>query len=424
MTTLRLTKSIGRSPLRLGFLLVPLVFICFGLLPAARAVTPAPDGGYPSNNTAEGDDALFSLTTGQDNTATGFDALYFNDAGDKNTATGSNALFSNTTGGSNTANGAVALYSNTTGFDNTANGAAALFSNTTGFINTANGATALTFNTTGARNTATGFQALYSNTKGGQNTATGLSALFSNTTGYYNTANGYEALYSNIIGNSNTAEGYQALKNNTGAINIGLGVNAGLNLTTGSHNIDIGNGGVAGESATIRIGAAAQTRAFVAGIRGVTTAGVAIPVLIDPAGQLGTMSSSKRFKKEIKPMDQTSEAILALKPVTFHYKSDSTGTAQFGLIAEEVAKVNPDLVVRDDDGEIYTVRYEAVNAMLLNEFLKEHRQVQEQKATIAQLKSGMQTLAATVKEQASQIQKVSAQIELNKPVPQTVANTQ
>jgi len=123
-------------------------------------------------------------------------------------------------------------------------------------------------------------------------------------------------------------------------------------------------------------------------------------------------------------MDQTSEAILALKPVTFHYKSDSTGTAQFGLIAEEVAKVNPDLVVRDDDGEIYTVRYEAVNAMLLNEFLKEHRQVQEQKATIAQLKSGMQTLAATVKEQASQIQKVSAQIELNKPVPQTVANTQ
>ena len=416
MTTLRLAKSIGRSPLRLGFLLVPLVFICFGLLPAARAVTPAPDGGYPSNNTAEGDDALFSLTTGQDNTATGFDALYFNDAGDKNTATGSNALFSNTTGGSNTANGAVALYSNTTGFDNTANGAAALFSNTTGFINTANGATALTFNTTGARNTATGFQALYSNTKGGLNTATGLSALYSNTTGYYNTANGYEALYSNIIGNSNTAEGYQALKNNTGAINIGLGVNAGLNLTTGSHNIDIGNGGVAGESGTMRIGGASQTRTFIAAIRGVTTANAnAVPVVIDSAGQLGTMSSSKRFKKEIKPMDQTSEAILGLKPVTFHYKSDSTSTPQFGLIAEEVAKVNPDLVIRDEKGEIYTVRYEAVNAMLLNEFLKEHRKNEEQEATIARQQKQIQALAAG-------LQKVSDQLELNKPAPQMVDN--
>jgi len=237
---------------------------------------------------------------------------------------------------------------------------------------------------------------------------------------------------SNSTGDSNTAEGYHALKNNTGAINIGLGVNAGLNLTTGSHNIDIGNGGVAGESATIRIGAAAQTRAFVAGIRGVTTANAnAVPVVIDSAGQLGTMSSSKRFKKEIKPMDQTSEAILALKPVTFQYKSDSTGTAQFGLIAEEVAKVNPDLVVRDEKGEIYTVRYEAVNAMLLNEFLKEHRQAQEQKATITQLNSRLAkqeatiaVLTASLKEQASQIQKVSAQVEMNRPAPQTVLNNQ
>jgi endosialidase-like protein len=431
------TNSIHPSPLQLGlprvqpiwiirgFLLIPLVLASFALSPTARAVLPAPDGGYPSNNTAEGDDALFSLTTGTDNTATGFDALYSNDAGNRNTATGSNALFSNTTGGSNTANGAVALYSNTTGFDNTANGAAALFSNTTGFINTANGATALTFNTTGARNTATGFQALYSNTKGGQNTATGLSALFSNTTGYYNTANGYEALYSNIIGNSNTAEGYQALKNNTGAINIGLGVNAGLNLTTGSHNIDIGNGGVAGESGTMRIGGASQTRTFIAAIRGVITANAdAVPVMIDSAGQLGTMSSSKRFKKEIKPMDQTSEAILGLKPVTFQYKSDSTGTAQFGLIAEEVAKVNPDLVVRDEKGKIYTVRYDAVNAMLLNEFLKEHRKVQELEATTTQQQQAIKALTASVKAQASQIQRVSAQLEVSKPAPQMADNHQ
>jgi len=160
--------------------------------------------------------------------------------------------------------------------------------------------------------------------------------------------------------------------------------------------------------------------------------------LIDSAGQLGTASSSRRFKKEIKLMDQTSEAILALKPVTFHYKSDSTGTAQFGLIAEEVAKVNPDLVVRDEKGEIYTVRYDAVNAMLLNEFLKEHREVQEQKATITQLNSrlakqeaviaqqqkGMEAVTARLDEQASQIHKVSAELELNKPAPRTVLNNQ
>src|SRR5436190_1384010 len=407
MTTLHLRNSIGRSPLRRrsfneggslityyyslltilhlrrGFLLIPLVLAWFALSPTARAVLPAPDGGYPNNNTAEGFNALFSLTTGYNNTA----------------------------------NGANALSNNTTGYNNTANGVNALSSNTTGYFNTANGFGALSSNDTGARNTATGFNALRSNTKGSVNTATGFSALYSNTTGYHNTANGYYALYSNTTSNSNTAEGYQALQNNTGSDNIGLGVNAGLSLTTGSQNIDIGNSGVAAEANTMRIGRAAnQTRAFIAGIRGVTTANAnAVPVVIDSAGQLGTMSSSKRFKKEIKPMDQTSEAILGLKPVTFHYKSDRTGTSQFGLIAEEVAEVNPDLVVRDDDGKIYTVRYDAVNAMLLNEFLKEHREVQEQKATIArqqkdfrataaQQQEEIQALTASLKEQAAQIQ--------------------
>jgi len=335
MTTLHLRKSLGRSPLRpglprvqpiwiiRGFLLIPLAVASFALSPTARAqLSPAPDGGYPNLNTAEGEDALFSLTTGDGNTAIGWEALY----------------------------------KNTGGIENTATGAAALNSNTTG--------------------------------------------------------------------SANTAEGYHALFNNTGADNIGLGVNAGLNLTTGSHNIDIGNSGVAAESATIRIGAAAQTRAFIAGIRGVTTAGVAIPVLIDSAGQLGTMSSSKRFKKEIKPMDQTSEAILGLKPVTFHYKSDSKGTPQFGLIAEEVAQVNPDLVVRDEKGEVETVRYEAVNAMLLNEFLKEHRkvedyyrEVQKQEATIAKQQKQIEALTTG-------LQKVSAQLEVNKPAPQVVGNNE
>src|SRR5437773_7123919 len=157
----------------------------------------------------------------------------------------------------------------------------------------------------------------------------------------------------------------------------------------------------------------------------------AIPVLIDTVGQLGTASSSRRFKKEIKPMDQTSEAIHALKPVTFHYKSDSTGTPQFGLIAEEVASVNPDLVVRDDKGEIYTVRYDAVNAMLLNEFLKEHRNVQELRSTVAkqeaiitQQKKGMEAVTARLDEQQAQIQKVSAQLGVSKPAPQIVVNDQ
>jgi hypothetical protein len=186
----------------------------------------------------------------------------------------------------------------------------------------------------------------------------------------------------------------------------------------------IGNSGIAGESRNIRVGTQGiHTKTFIAGIRGVATVNAnAIPVLIDSAGQLGTTSSSRRFKKEIEPMDQTSEVILDLKPVTFHYKTDSTGTPQFGLIAEEVAKVNPDLVVRDENGEIYTVRYEAVNAMLLNEFLKEHRKVEELETTVAQQKNDMKVFAANLKEQASQIQKMSAQLEVSKSAPQLVGN--
>ena len=178
-----------------------------------------------------------------------------------------------------------------------------------------------------------GFEALNNDTAGGKNTATGIRALFSDTTGFENTANGYNALSNNTTGDGN----------------IALGANAGDNLTTGSGNIDIDSTGVAAESATIRIGNS-QTRTFIAGIRGITTGlNNAVPVLIDSASQLGTISSSRRFKKEIKPMDSASESILALKPVTFHYKSDATGTPQFGLIAEEVAEVNPDLVVRDEN---------------------------------------------------------------------------
>jgi hypothetical protein len=273
----------------------------------------------------------------------------------------------------------------------------------------------------------------------------GTSALTANTTGQFNTALGLGALQHNTTGEGNTAIGSTALNDNaTGSDNIALGVDAGHNLTAGSDNIDIGKLGVAAESGTIRIGTAgSQTRTFIAAIRGVTTANAnAIPVVIDSVGQLGTASSSRRFKNAIKAMDKTSEAILALKPVIFHYKSDQTSSPQFGLIAEEGAEVNPDLVVRDENGEIYTVRYDAVNAMLLNEFLKEHkafvqeqRKVQEQGATIAQQRKDfeaanaqqqkeIEALTATVKQQAAPIQKVSAQVELSKPAQQTVLNNQ
>src|SRR5439155_650051 len=233
-----------------------LALACFGLPPGSRAVTPPPDGGYPNQNTAEGDNALFDLTTGTDNTAIGF-------------------------------------------------------------------------------------QALFSNTAGYFNTATGSSALSSNTTGFLNTATGEEALGSNTTGNGNTANGVEALKNNTtGSRNIALGTGAGSNLTTGSDNIDIGNPGVAGESGQIRIGRVEmQNATFIAGIRGVTVA-KGVEVVVGFNGQLGTMTSSARFKEAIKPMDKASEAILGLKPVTFRYKKelDPDGIPQFGLLAEQVKR--------------------------------------------------------------------------------------
>jgi hypothetical protein len=397
--------------------LVALVLTCFGLAPTAHAQLPPPppDGGYPNFNTAEGDSALFSLTSGFSNTAIGFEAL-----------------LNNTTGGGNTATGFNALRGNTTGAHNTATGADALESNTTASNNTATGSLALPNNTTGTDNTATGFNALFNNTTGGSNTATGLQALDSNTTGGNNTANGENALFFNTTGFNNTAEGFQALLNNTGSSNIAVGSNAGINLTTGSNNIDIGNTGVAGESGTIRIGTqGTQTKAFVAGIHGVPVTGVAVKVTA--AGQLGVAPSSARFKEQIKPMDKASEAILALKPVTFRYKHelDLEGIPQFGLVAEQVEKVNPDLVARDEHSKPYTVRYEAVNAMLLNEFLKEHKRVEEQQATIAELKGNSARQEKISAQQQKEIdaltavvQKVNAQLEVSKAAPQTVLNNQ
>jgi hypothetical protein len=415
--------------------------------PPGPAATPDPNEGDRGNqNTSEGNMALAS-GGGTNNTAIGFEAIFSNTTGSFNTATGQEALFSNTTGGGNTATGQEALFGNTTGGGNTATGQEALFGNTTGGFNTATGEEALFSNTTGGDNTATGVLALFRNTIGGNNTATGFEALFNNTNGG-NTATGAQALLANTFGSNNTATGLEALRGNpTGSNNIALGCFAGVFLTTGDNNIYIGNQGANTESNTIRIGGetgvglgfGSQTMTFIAGITGTPVTGTG--VVVDPnTGQLGVLGSSQRFKDDIKPMETASEAILALRPVTFRYKHeiDPNGIPQFGLVAEEVEKVNPDLVSRDAQGKVFTVRYEAVNAMLLNEFLKEHRRVEElkadgakqettiekQEATIAQMKAGIEALTANLKKQEAQIQKVSAELEMSKSASRTVDNNQ
>jgi hypothetical protein len=333
------------------------------LASAAFAVDPPPDGGYPNQNTAEGEDALFSLTTGENNTAVGFHALFSDINGDNNTAVGSLALQNNTEGLANTATGADALQNNTTG---------------------------------------------------DANTAVGMFTLFNNSTGLRNTAIGVESL-----------------KRNNGSDNIALGYEAGMNIGTGSNTICIGHMGFTSDTNTIRIGTnGVQTATFIAGIRGATVPD-GVRVVVGSQGQLGTIVSSAAFKDDVKPMDKASEAILSLQPVSFRYKKeiDPKGIRQFGLVAEEVEKVDPDLVARDVEGKPFTVRYDEINAMLLNEFLKEHRKVEEQasinqqqQTTIAELKSEIRALTKRFEEQSAQIQKVSEQVQLNAHVPQLVVN--
>ena len=309
-----------------------------------------------------------------------------------NTVLGDDALVNNTTGVDNTAVGFQALLSNTTGSLNTATGWAALEANTTGILNTANGSTALEANTDGSGNTAVGNAALNFNRKGNQNTAIGSSAL-------------------------DHSKGVSSR-------NIALGNAAGTTLSIGNDNIYIGNPGKQSESANIRIGTTGiQTATFIAGISGATIP-TGVAVIVDADGHLGTTTSSARYKEAIKPMDIASEAILALKPVTFRYKHelDPDGVPQFGLVAEDVEKVNPDLIARDDQGKPYAVRYEAVNAMLLNEFLKEHRKVESLENAMAEQQKENAAMRAMLKEQAAQIQKVSAELELSKVGPQTVLN--
>jgi hypothetical protein len=337
-------------------LLIALVLLCFAFSPGAQAVVPPPDGGYPGGNTAEGQAALLSLTSGTFNTAVGFASLRADSTGNFNTGVGAGTLPANTAA---------------------------------------------------------------------ENTATGAAALLANTTGTQNTANGAFALFSNTAGNFNTAVGDAALSSSTGDGNIGIGFAAGAFVGSSGNVIAIGSPGDDVDNSC-----------FIGNIRDIQTQNAdAIAVVVDSAGQLGTVSSSRRFKKQVKAMDKASEAILAFKPVTFHYKSDKTGTAQFGLIAEEVAAINPDLVMRDKKGEIYTVRYDAVNAMLLNEFLKEHRRVEEVKSAMAQQRKDFEVaivqqqktseaLVARLNEQEARIQKVSAQAEMRKPGSQMLVENQ
>src|SRR6476659_2449944 len=339
--------------------LIAFMLSCFGLSAKILAVVPAPDGGYPGNNTAEGTNALFSSTIGIDNTALGFEALFRNTTGDFNTAEGFGALFNTPSGTQTTATGVNALLSNTTGF----------------------------------HNTAAGFQALLSNTSGNHNTADGDNALVHDTIGSLNTAIGAHTLEQNITGSSNVALGFQA----------------GFNIT-GSGNVCIGQNivGVAGESNVTRIGNI-----------GLTAQANSVFVTVGAGGKLGFQVSSRRYKDDIKPMDKASEALFALKPVSFRYKReiDPACSRDFGLIAEDVATVNSDLVARDEEGKIITVQYQAVNAMLLNEFLKEHKKVEEQQAMIARQQKQIEALTAG-------LQKVSAQLEASKPALQTVLNKQ
>ena len=370
-TLLPLKNSMNRSPLRFSFLLNALAVGVAWLVPSQLANAQCPqicDGGL--QNTALGDSALI-----------------------------------NNIGVSNTAVGWQALYMNTSGGGNTASGVDALVSNTTGNVNTAIGENAMSANTTGNVNTAMGFQALGFNTSGNENTAIGESALLTNGNGQENTGIGGFALESNRTGNHNVALGYFA----------------GRNSTTGSGNVYIGARmvGFAGES----------NACYIASIFGQTSAS-GIPVLINSSNKLGTTTSSKRFKENIKAMDKASEVLFSLKPVSFRYKKDldPAGIPQFGLVAEDVEKVNPALVVRDQQGKPYTVRYEAVNAMLLNEFLKEHQTVQElksiavkQEATIAELKSTIAQQQKGIEVLTSALRKVSDQLELSKSVSQAIA---
>jgi trimeric autotransporter adhesin len=463
-----ITKSTIHSGAVPRWGMIAVLLVCFCFLPKGQAINPPPDGGYPGGNTAEGQNALLGLTSGTFNTAVGFLSLTNDTAGQFNTAVGAGALFANVgdsssgVGVENTATGAAALLSNTTGFANTADGAFDLLVNSTGSFNTANGVDALRTNITGNSNTAIGADALFSNTIGTANTAIGARALFSSTVGTENTANGFNALQSNITGNSNTGIGFNALMSNTaGTNNTANGVSALSSNTTGGGNVavgtgalfhnDIGNTNTAlGDSALASNLATDNTAVgadagFVATtgrgnvyigaemtgvadesehtyIRNINTTNVSgggtDTVTVNLAtGLLGHLTSSRRYKEDIKPIDDASEVLYRLNPVSYRYKReiDSTQSPAFGLIAEEVAEVDPALVAHNSGGQPESVHYEMVNAMLLNKFLKEHRAVQELKSVVAKQEAAAAEQQKQIEALTAVLQKVNAQLATASP---------
>ncbi len=371
-----------------------------------------------NGNTVVGYTAMYWSTTGWQNTAVGNQSLNQNRSGTWNTAIGQNSLIGNTTGSNNTGSGIDAGACSTTasnntatgafslsgggiytlnvpwptcpdtgatGSENTSTGAYSMFNNLTGADNTATGYQALQANTSGNNNVAAGDGALYSNTNGASNTASGHQTLYKNTTGYHETAGGASALFSNTTGNENVAFGFQALfSNSTGSKNIGIGVTAGSLLTHGSNNIDIANQGVAADNGVIRIGTSGtNTQTFVAGIYNSKITGSA--VYVTSSGQLGVLASAERYKTGVTTMGPGSEKLAALRPVTFHLKNDASGELQYGLIAEEVAKVYPELVIRGTEGTIEGVRYEELTPMLLNQVQQQQRKLDEQSQEISTL---------------------------------------
>ena len=438
------------SLVRRGWVLILIVVGGLALCPLPQQVRAQDtESALPNGNTADGENALLSLTTGFYNAAFGFDALLLNSTGNFNTGIGAGALLTN--------NGDPALFQ---GSENTAVGAGALLSNTTGQDNCAVGTFALVVSTTGRFNNAVGHSALQASVGGSQNNAMGDSAMFSNTTGGFNTALGDDALFDLTTGDSNVAIGDEAGTAYTGSESNNICIGAGTNGTVGesdairigdnssSGGIDVVDNGVLANAIVIgpslstqgitvftllgfgnvAIGNGLQTTngASTCNIGGIfnqdPTAG-SHDVVVGPDNVVadGTLSS-RRFKKDIAPIDKLSEGLLALRPVTFHWKNDNTNEPEFGLVAEEVAEVNLDWITRNPQGEVSGVRYRAIPILLLNEFLKEHKKVEEQQANIAELKSTVGVLTAQLKEQAAQIQKVSAQLEVNKRTPQVVAN--
>jgi hypothetical protein len=352
-----------------------------------------------SSNSAFGYSALRANTTGHTNNAFGHDALRSNTTGFQNSAFGEDALQANTTGYRNSAFGENALEANTTGSRNSAFGGKALFVNTTGYDNSAFGGDALRSNTTGLHNSAFGKDALRANTTAGTTSAFGHAALYSNTMGVSNSAFGREALRANTGGNNNSAFGWEALTlNTTGHYNVAIGRAAGASQNTGSNNIYIANRGSGGESGKIKIGSSAHTETFIEGIRGNTASG-GVAVLINSSNELHTLVFSARFKQDVREMGEASEVLMALRPVTFRYREEVVGEdapRDYGLIAEEVAEVAPELVALDAEGQPYSVRYHVLPSLLLNEMQKQRRTMESQAAEIESLRAQQLELLATL----------------------------